>query len=359
MYGFMLLVTRPPGRHRFMLRDAMVLVLRADEIQGLLSMEDAIGVIDAVVREEAAGTTVHMAAFGGQNARPRGLPPALGRGAGGGSGGVLRMVGGGAYGPLQRVGVRAGGVVLLFDTDGNRLLSLLGATASNLRISATVGLAARHLARPESRTIGLIGSGRLALPTLEGLFAARPIEAVKVYSPTEEHRTAFARRASAALGVPVTPVASVAAATEDADIIGLATVAVRPALEAEHVRPGVHITSVGEPHEIGESVYLRADQIVSSSWYQELGAINPSGQRISQRQGLAPPPLWELLQAGRIKKEDLIELGSIVNGDVAPRNGPNDVTIFREAQGGVGDIALANLAYERAKALGRGVEVDI
>jgi alanine dehydrogenase len=340
------------------MRNAMVLVLRSDEIQGLVSMEDAIGVIDAVVREEAAGTTVHMAAFGGQNARPRGLPPALGRGAGGASGGVLRMVGGGAYG-MKRVGVRAGGVVLLFDTDGNRLLSLLGASASSLRIGATVGLAARHLARPEARTIGLLGSGRLALPTLEGLFAARPIEAVKVYSPTAEHRTVFADRASAALGVPVTPETSVAAATESVDIIALATVAVAPALEAEHVRSGVHITSVGEPHEIGESVYLRAAQIVSSSWYQELGAINPSGQRISQRQGLAAPPLWELLAGGRVKKEDLIELGSIVSGDVAPRNGPDDVTIFREAQGGVGDIALANLAYERAKALGRGVEVDV
>ncbi len=341
-----------------LMRDAMVLVLRPDEIQDLLSMEDAIGVIDAVVREEVAGTTVHMAAFGGQNARPRGLPPALGRGAGGPSGGVLRMVGGGAYG-MKRVGVRAGGVVLLFDTEGNRLLSLLASTASSLRIGATVGLAARHLARPEARSIGLIGSGRLALPTLEGLFAVRPIEGVKVYSPTAEHRTAFAERASAALGVPVTPVASVAAATDGVDIIALATVAVTPALEAEHVRPGVHITSVGEPHEIGESVYLRADQIVSSSWHQELGAINPSGQRISQRQGLAPPPLWELLSDGRIKKESLIELGSIVNGDVAPRNGPNDITIFREAQGGVGDIALANLAYERAKALGRGTEVAI
>jgi len=336
----------------------MVLVLRADEIQGLLSMDDAIGVIDAVVREEAAGTTVHMAAFGGQNARPRGLPPALGRGAGGASGGVVRMVGGGAYG-MKRVGVRARGVVLLFDTDGNRLLSMLGASASSLRIGATMGLASRLLSRPDARSIGLLGSGRNALPTLQGLFATRPIERVNVYSPNAEHRAEFARRASEMLGVRVSAVDSVAAATDGVDIIGLATVATAPAIEAEHIRAGVHITSMGEPHEIGETAFLRADQIVSSSWYQELQAINPSGQRISQRQGLAAPPLWEVLADGRVKKEDLIELGSIVNGDVKPRNGPGDVTIFREAQGGVGDIALANLAYERAKALGRGVEVDI
>jgi ornithine cyclodeaminase/alanine dehydrogenase-like protein (mu-crystallin family) len=336
----------------------MVLLVRADEIEGLLTMGDAMAVVETIAREEVAGTTVHMAAFGGQNARPRGLPPALGRGSGGGSSGVLRVVGGGAYG-LGRVGVRAGGVVLLFTTEGNRLLAILGSSASSLRIGATMGVAARRLARPEARSIGLLGSGRNALPTLEGLVAVRAIERVSVYSPTPEHRTAFAKRATEALGVPVTAVDSVEAATADADIIALATVATTPALKAEHVRPGVHVTSMGEPHEIDESVFLKADQIVASGWTQELEAINPSGQRIRQRQGLAAPPLWELLADGRIKKENLVELGSIVSGDVPARNGPADITIFREAQGGAGDIALANFVYGRAQALGRGTEIQI
>ena len=104
----------------------MVLVLTLEDIRGLVTLSDAIDVTEAIVREEIDGTTVHMAPFGGQNARPRGLPPALGKGTGDGSGGVLRVVGGGAYG-LKRVGVRAGGVVLLFDTDGNRLLAMLKA----------------------------------------------------------------------------------------------------------------------------------------------------------------------------------------------------------------------------------------
>jgi ornithine cyclodeaminase/alanine dehydrogenase-like protein (mu-crystallin family) len=255
--------------------------------------------------------------------------------------------------------VRAGGVVLLFSTEGNRLLAILGSSASSLRIGATMGVAARHLARPESRSIGLLGSGRNALPTLEGLVAVRAIERVTVYSPTPANRTAFAQRATAALGIPVTPVESVAAATADADIIALATVATAPAIEAEHVRPGVHITSMGEPHEIGESVFLKADQIVASGWAQELEAINPGGQRIRQRQGLAAPPLWELLADGRIKKESLIELGAIVSCEVPARNGPADITIFREAQGGAGDIALANFVYERARTLGRGSEIQI
>ena len=44
---------------------------------------------------------------------------------------------------------------------------------------------------------------------------------------------------------------------------------------------------------------------------------------------------------------------------VAPRNGPTDITLFRDFRGGVGDLALVNYVYERARELGRGVEVDL
>src|SRR5947207_7518949 len=159
----------------------MALLLTAQDISGLVTMQDAIDVMDTVVREEVAGTTVHMPPFGGAHARPRGLPPARGEG-GHESAGVLRVVGGGAFG-IGRIGVRAGGVALLFATAGNRLLAVLPSSFSSLRIGATMGLAARHLARPEARSVGLLGSGRNALPTLQGLCAVRPVERVAVFSP--------------------------------------------------------------------------------------------------------------------------------------------------------------------------------
>jgi ornithine cyclodeaminase/alanine dehydrogenase-like protein (mu-crystallin family) len=56
--------------------------------------------------------------------------------------------------------------------------------------------------------------------------------------------------------------------------------------------------------------------------------------------------------------ESIVDLGEIVTGRVAPRNGPTDVTLYRESRGGVHDAALANRAFERAHELGRGVEFD-
>jgi ornithine cyclodeaminase/alanine dehydrogenase-like protein (mu-crystallin family) len=336
----------------------MVLVLTSEDVRGLVSMADAIEVTAAVVREEVAGTSVHMASFGGQNARPRGLPPALGTGSGGGSGGVLRVVGGAGYG-IGRAGVRAGGVALVFDTDGNRLVAIVPSGTSSMRLAACMGLAARHLSRAESRAIGLLGSGRNSLPSLQGLCAVRPIERVAVYSRNAEHRARFATRATEALGIPVTPVDSVEAAVDGADIIAGATSSVHPVIRAEHLQPGVHVSSMGEPHEIDASAYLRADQIVASSWEQQIRMIDPNGQRVGQRQGLEPAGLWQLLGDGRIRRDQLIELGAIVAGQVAPRVGRTAISIFHESQGGIGDVALANLAYERARELGRGSEIDL
>ena len=66
-----------------------------------------------------------------------------------------------------------------------------------------------------------------------------------------------------------------------------------------------------------------------------------------------------LIEEGKMKPESIVELGSIIDGNVAPCNGPADITLFRESQGGVGDIALANYLYEYARDHGLGVEVDL
>jgi len=332
----------------------MVLLLSAEDVAGLVSLSDAVEIMDAVAREEAAGTTIHMAPFGGAHARPRGLPPAGRGGPGARSGGVLRAVGGGAFG-LGRIGIRAGGVSLVFDTEDHGLLAILGSGFSNLRLAASVALAARCLARPAARSVGLLGSGRLALPLLEGLIAARPIGEVAVFSPTRERREAFARRATAALGIPVTAAESTEGATRAADIVALATSSTTPAVTADQLSSSAHVVSVGEPHELDRSIYLGAQKVVASSRHLALAAIDPSGQHAAERRGLDTAPLWKLFEAGRLAKEDVIELGEVLAHPDTETDG-SGVTVFLEAQGGAGDIALANLAYQRAKALGRGVE---
>ncbi len=313
----------------------MALLVRRDEAQRFLDWERAMQALESVMIEEIEGNTFHMPPFGGSKSeRP-----------------TFRLVGGGLYG-LRRMGIRIGGAAQLFDTESGELLAIV-AGATNLRIGATMGLAARYLSRPDARAVGLLGSGRNALPILQCLSVVRQIERVDVYSPTPEHRTAFARRAAAALGIPVTARDGPEEAIAGADIIVVGTSSYGAVLTYSDLHPGVHVTSMGMSTELEESVFLGVDQFVAPSREQEVDSASPAVHPYVEG------PLFRLVQEGRYDPAAIVELGSILKGDIAPRNGPSDVNLFRDSRGGVGDIALANWAYERALEGGLGIEIEV
>ena len=58
-------------------------------------------------------------------------------------------------------------------------------------------------------------------------------------------------------------------------------------------------------------------------------------------------------------QETLLNVGSVVSGDIPTQAGPQSITLYRDARGGAGDSAIMKLAYERAKERGLGTEVDL
>ncbi|MPZ15254.1 MAG: hypothetical protein GEU73_12665 [Chloroflexi bacterium] len=319
----------------------MTLLVTRKEAERFLNAQTAMSVLEAAVREEADGTAIHAPPFGGASGSSR----------------MVRMVGG-ALTQMGRAGIRAGlggAVALLYDMSTSQLLAIVGYPFGNLRVGATMALAARYLSRPDARRIGLLGSGANAMEILRCLCAVRPIERVEVYSPTPEHRAALAQRASSALGVPVTAHDGPDPVIQAAEILAVATNSATPVLTADDLRAGVHVTSMGLSTELDESVYLRADQFVAGSRDQEIVDATP-GHDAHQRPTSAP--VYRLLRDGRMQREQIIELGALVKGDVAPRNGPTDINVFRESRGGTGDVALANYVYECVREQGVGVEFD-
>lgn len=314
----------------------MALVLTRNDTEGLIDRETAIRVLETVMIEEVEGSTFHMPPFGGASTRRR----------------TFRTVGGGLYG-LGRMGVRAGGQCLLYDTESGELLAVMNQASGVLRVGATMALAARYLARPEARSVGLLGSGHNALNILQCLRIVRPIERVEMYSPTPEHRTAFAERATAALRIPVTAHDNPRDAIADVDVIVVATNSPTPVLSYPNLRPGTHVTSMGQVTELDESIYLGVDQFVVPSREQEIDSASPNAHPHVEGH------LLRLVQEGRYDPARIVELGSLIKGEVAPRNRPTDITLFRDSRGGVGDLALANYAYERARERGLGLEVDL
>jgi len=315
----------------------MVLLLRRQEADGLLDLEQAIELTKAAVLEEVAGTTLHMAPFGGSGWARR----------------IMRVTGAGLYG-FGRLGIRASTITLLFDINDGKPLAIMDQSVADVRLSASAGLAARYLARPDARRVGLIGGGMISLPIVRGLCAVRPIESLDVYSPTRDHREAFADRAGRELGIPVVARNAPQAVIEGADILAVATNARAPVVTYEQLRPGTHVTSAGLVGELDASVYLRADQLVAASREQEIENAQPTKTPGRITGGV----LYELMTAGSLQPESIIDLGAIVHGDVPARNGPTDINVYRDSRGGVGEAAFASYVYDRARERGLGVEFD-
>jgi len=113
------------------------------------------------------------------------------------------------------------GLVMLFNTDTTELLAIMpDGYIQSQRVGATWAIAARHLAKERCETIAIYGSGQQAPAFLEAHCRVRPtVKRVQVYSPTLEHRRAFAERMGRKLEIEVVPVDQPRDAMRGADIV--------------------------------------------------------------------------------------------------------------------------------------------
>ena len=320
----------------------MPLLLTREEVQPLLDLPKAIEMTEAAFKEQAEGQVTahapyHIEVWSGQ---------------------ALRVVSG-ALVKSRRVGVRVGPnaslgggermYALLFDADSGDLLSIMGYPFGTLRTAATIALAARYMAREDAHTVGLFGVGRNALGLLKGLAAVRKITKVAVSSRDAERRKSFCARAAKELQVEVVPAEDAQVAVKKMELILAATSSLAPLFPIEWVGTGAHISSMGKPSELGRDVFLKADRIVVGSREHERNYYDRSG----------PMPLIELTVEGKLSWDKIPEMGDMVCGRAAGRKGEKEITVFKESQGGFGDVAFAAWIYEEAlrRKLGREMEL--
>jgi alanine dehydrogenase len=312
----------------------LTLLLRCSEVSALLDLRQAMSVLEQTFREQSEG-------------KVKQVPPLrfMNRG--------MRMVVGGLEAQDKsglRVSVTGGeSMALLFEIGSGNLVSLMGYPFSNLRISATVGLAIDRFTDLKAKTVAMIGSGRLSLPILEPAVAVRSIERVLVYSRSAENREAFARKASEKLKASVATVTSAQAAIEQSQLVLVSTNSPAAALLGRWLRPGQSVFGVGRPNEFDDDVYLRANLISVTSKTHELGYYDT---KLDQ-------PLIRLSRQGTVSWDSVVEFCDIISGKIRVPEKSNSIMVFRDSQGGFGDLALAAWAYEEARRRGLGQEIDI
>ena len=192
------------------------------------------------------------------------------------------------------------------------------------------------------RPNGMSGESFFAI-TLRAVSTVRDFERVSVYSPTKEHREAFAAEWNDELDATVAAVASSAAAVEDADVVITATTASEPVFDGELLPDGAHVTAMGQYDP--KKRELDATTIARSVYVPDLR------ERIHQDAGS-----FILAREEGAVDDDHVhgELGDVIAGSAPGRQSPDDVTIFDSGGTAIETVAAAKLLYDRAVEEGRG-----
>ena len=243
------------------------------------------------------------------------------------------------------------GLVLLFDTETCELLSIMDDHFhSPIRVAATSAVGSKFAARAEAKVMALFGSGEQARAQAVAFSLAHKLDQIKVFSPNAERRERFADSIEAEAGCKVTAVDSPEAAIQGCDIVNASTNSSDPIFDGRLLEPGMHVTTI-----VGGDFRSKRDEIDSTTYLRTRSIIVNTRNQVEQdRQG----NLHELLQDGRLRWEQLQELGEVVTGKARPRQSPDDITLFKNNTGmGIQFAASARLLYEEARKQGVGTEL--
>ena len=245
------------------------------------------------------------------------------------------------------------GLVFLFDMDTCNLLAIMDDhVISTMRVGATSGVATKYLARKDAKVMGLLGSGEQARTQLTAALAVRPLKKIKVYSPTKENRERFCREMSAQCRVEIVPVVAAEEAVRGSDIVTAATNTVEPVIEGRWLEAGAHVNSI-----VGGDGYLPRRELDDETIRRAgLVVVGFKQQIFLDRQA----EFAERLERGMVKAEDLHELGELLAGKCRGRRDDKEITLFKNNTGmGIQFAATARKVYEKARQKGIGTELPL
>jgi alanine dehydrogenase len=151
------------------------------------------------------------------------------------------------------------GLIFLLSTRNAEPLALMNdGFLQHMRVGACAGLGTKYLSRKNSKVLAMIGSGGMARTYAMAIKEVRPIETLRVFSPTKANRERYAQEMTEQLDIEVVPVDSPEKALKGADIVSLTTDSLVPVIKAEWLEPGMHVNNVRN-NEAGADVLKRAD----------------------------------------------------------------------------------------------------
>ena len=218
---------------------------------------------------------------------------------------------------------------------------------TGLRTAATSAVGTDLLARPDASSLALFGAAGQAKNHLLALMQVRKLKNVKVYSRNPENRKKFADEMGPVTNLNITPVQSPEEAVRGVDIVLTATNASVPVFDGNWLQPGQHVTTI-----VGSNVGLvkggftaakRREIDDSTLARSHVHGIVSVQQALQDEQA----DIFDPVQRGVIKWEQLIEIGEILAGKKEGRTKAEQITFYKNNAGqGVADVALGAKVLE-------------
>jgi ornithine cyclodeaminase len=240
---------------------------------------------------------------------------------------------------------RANAVIILNDSDTRLPIAIMeGGLISAMRTAVVQGLAARYLARPDARSVGLVGAGRIGGLILYVFSQWFPeLQTYRVYDLDRQKASVFAAHMREH-GVEVETVDSYREALAPADIAVAATTAEEAYLPPDCFKQGSVFMNVSLMDPTFEMVRL-ADKIVVDDWVQ-----CTHSDRVLARMN----------KQGLLDRSDLhAEFGEIVKGEKPGREREEERIFWNPFGLAIEDLAVAMAAYRSARSLGVGRPIEL
>lgn len=332
-----------------MAADPGVLVLKKEEIESILKLEDSIEAVEEGFKAYNSGRTVipfPVAQLvpdhnGDVHIKPgyiKGYPTY-----------TVKIASGFYDNPRQGL-TPSHGMMLLFDSQTGFPLcfEVDRGFITDLRTAAAGAVAARALAKKKVNQVGVIGTGVQARLQAEALSKVRDFPLLKVWGRNPLRVDQYVKAMQGKIPAKVVAVKDAEEAVVGSDVILTATMSTVPLVRAKWISEGAHITAVGsdspEKQELEAKVLGKADKVVVDSLRQcaQLGELHHA------------------LEEGILVESDVhAELGEVLLGKKKGRENDDEITVCDLTGIAVQDVVTSQLVYERAVKGGIGSYIQV
>jgi alanine dehydrogenase len=238
------------------------------------------------------------------------------------------------------------GVIVLCNAENGLPLAVMDSIEITIqRTGAATAVAAKYLARKESKSLTLCGCGNQGRISLQALSKVLPIDTVFAFDIDIDKAARFAEELSPDFRVIAT--ADVDGAVSKSDLIVTCTPSNKYFLRRESVRAGTFIAAVGADNETKQELdpSLLAENTTIVDVLDQSASIGE---------------LHHALEAGLMTRSDVCaELGEVVAGIKSGRTSADEIVVFDSTGMALQDVMAAAMVYERAKQRSIGGVIDL